>query len=333
MLIRVFGIVSLVAGAVAVQAVASDSVIRQNLFSTCFVDTQEAWVIGELGRVFHTSDGGSTFERSKTDRRDALLSVACLSGGTVVVVGPDGLALRTIDKGQSWQKLDTGTERTLLGTAFATPQIGIAVGDYGTIIRTEDGGTTWSPVSLPEQIPLPEDIAEIIEPGDVLLYDVTFATPERGWIVGEFGVIMHTADAGRTWQATQSPVETTLFGVGFSGTQNGWAAGIEGVMLHTADGGETWMQQAVPKRSGFVLALYDVAVDGRVGWAIGDSGYLIRTVDGGDSWHAVDLPIELAANWFRGLALNGSSGGLIVGSEGLRLVTSGEEYRRVGQGS
>jgi photosystem II stability/assembly factor-like uncharacterized protein len=310
-----------------------DETIRQNLFSACFVGGEEAWMVGELGRIFHTADGGFTFRRSPTGGRDALLSVACLANGVVIATGPNGLAMRSTDKGKSWETLPTGTERNLISVAFATPDIGVAIGDYGTILRTENGGTNWAPVPLPLDIPLPEDIAEIIEPGDVLLYDVTFATAQLGWMVGEFGVILKTVDAGRSWQAVASPVETTLFGVGFADTQNGWAVGIEGVMLHSTDGGNSWQQQRIPGRRGFVLALYDVAVNDRVGWAVGDSGFLLRTVDAGASWQQVDLPIDFAANWFRGIAMNGATSGLIVGSEGLRLTTSGEEYRRTGNGS
>ena len=203
------------------------------------------------------------------------------------------------------------------------------MGDFGTIVRTEDGGTTWTKVPLPEKIPLPEDIAEIIQPGDILLYDVEFATPERGWIVGEFGVILTTADGGRTWTAQSSGVDTTLFGVSFKDAENGWAVGIEQVLLHTTDGGANWKQIDLPVRKGFVLALYDVAVKGSYGWAIGDSGLLLRSTDGGETWSKVDLPIQLAANWFRGIGLTSASRGLIVGSEGILLATDGKQFRQL----
>jgi photosystem II stability/assembly factor-like uncharacterized protein len=305
------------------------SQIRQNLFSTCFVGNDEGWVVGELGRVFRTTDGGHTFERSDTHTRIALLAVACLPDGTVVIVGQDGTEMRSRDSGNTWETISTGTQRNLLSVSFATQEVGVAVGDYGTILRTEDGGTTWTKISLPRDIPLPEDIAEIIEPGDVLLYDVQFATPERGWIVGEFGVILTTSDGGRTWTAQTSPVDTTLFGVNFKDVDNGWAVGIEQVLLHTTDGGATWKKIDLPARQGFVLALYDLAVKGSYGWAIGDSGLVLRSTDGGETWSKVDLPIQLAANWFRGIGLTPASRGLIVGSEGILLALDGEGLREL----
>lgn len=304
--------------------------IRQNLFSACFASDNEGWLVGELGRVYTTKDGGTTFTRADTGTRAAFLSVACLPDGSIVITGQKGLAIKSSDKGQTWQKLETGTKRDLLSVAFPTAQSGIAVGDFGTMIRTEDGGTTWSKVELPSNFQLPEEFAEIVQPGDVLLYDVAFATPEQGWVVGEFGVIFTTADGGKTWLMQESPVETTLFGVYFADTQNGWATGIEQVMLRTSDGGQTWRELKVAgDNKGFVLGIYDVAVRGTVGWAIGDSGLLLRTTDGGETWTQVELPIRLAGNWFRGIGLSPGTSGIIVGSEGEILVTNGDSYREL----
>lgn len=314
---------------IAAQEVVPRSEIRQNLFSSCFTSDQDGWVVGELGRIYHTTDGGQTFTRSEAGTRAALLAVACLDDGTVVVTGQKGLALRSRDQGKTWEKLETGTDRELLSVDFATPQVGMAIGDFGTMIRTEDGGQTWTKVPLPGNLVLPEDIAEIVEPGDVLMYDIHFPTPERGWAVGEFGVIFTTEDGGKTWSAQKSPVETTLFGVHFSDTMNGFAAGIEQVLLRTTDGGQTWTPVSVEGRTGFVLGLYDVAVQGNIGWAIGDSGLLLRTTDGGNTWTFVDLPIKLAGNWFRGIGLTSGAHGMIVGSEGLILLTDGDQYREL----
>lgn len=304
--------------------------IRQNLFSTCFVSDQEGFVVGELGRIYHTTDGGKTFTRSDTGTREAFLSVACAQDGSVMIAGQKGLALRSRDKGATWEKLDTGTKRDLLSVAYASPQVSVAVGDFGTMVRSEDGGQTWSKVALPTDLVLPEDIAEIVEPGDVLLYDIHFVTPEQGWAVGEFGVIFTTADGGKTWSAQKSPVETTLFGVHFTDASHGFATGIEEVLLRTTDGGTTWEKVRVPGREGFVLGLYDVAIQGNIGWVIGDSGMLLRTTDGGTTWEQVQLPIKLAGNWFRGIGLTPSTAGLIVGSEGLILTTEGNQYKELG---
>jgi photosystem II stability/assembly factor-like uncharacterized protein len=313
----------------AAPQVISRSDIRQNLFSACFSTEKDGWVVGELGRVFHTTDGGNTFTRSDTGTRAAFLSVACLPDGSVVITGQKGAAMKSTDQGATWQSLQTGVKRDLLSVSFATPQSGVAVGDFGTLIHTEDGGATWSKIDLPADLTLPEDVADIVQPGDVLLYDVQFPTAQQGWAVGEFGVILATADGGKTWTVQKSPVETTLFGVHFTDAQNGWATGIEQVLLHTSDGGQSWRKSEVPGRKGFVLGIYDVAVQGKIGWAIGDSGLLLRSTDGGETWTRVDLPIKLVGHWFRGIALTPGASGIIVGSEGEILLTHGDQYQEL----
>lgn len=313
--------------AVAVPVKLSD--IRQNLFSTCISPNGQRWIVGELGRVYSTKDDGETFERSPLETRNAFLAVACPPDGTLFIAGQYGRILRSRDQGQTWQKLDTGSDRNILAMIFPTAELGIAVGDYGTILRTTDGGDSWTKIPLPTDIPLPEDIAEIIQPGDVLLYGIDFPDAEHGWIAGEFGVILSTVDGGQTWGPQASGVETTLFGVSFADNMRGWAVGIEEVLVHTNDGGLTWTKQPVPIRKGFVLALYNVEVKGQIGWAVGDSGLLLRTTDGGENWERVNLPIELAANWLRDIKLDRAGNGLIIGSSGLLMVTHGEEYRKL----
>ncbi len=207
----------------------------------------------------------------------------------------------------------------------------MAVGDFGTIIRTTDGGNSWSKVPLPTEVDLPEDIAEIIEPGDVLLYGIDFPTPTDGWIVGEFGVIVATQDAGETWISQKTPTETTLFGVDFADNLRGWAVGIDEVLLHTVDGGQNWKRQSVPRREGFLLGIYNVEIEGNVGWAIGDNGLVLRSTDAGESWERVKVPIEFAANWLRDIDLNKNGEGLIVGGNGIMISTKNDQFQRLGR--
>lgn len=305
--------------------------IRQSLFTTCSSPDGKRWIVGELGRVLSTTDNGQTMFRAEIDSKEAFLAIACAPDGALLITGQHGLVMRSRDGGASWQKLSTGTDRTLLSAAYADANVAFAIGDFGTIMRTADGGETWSKISLPEEMSLPEDIAEIIEPGDVLLYGIDFASATHGWIAGEFGAILATEDAGLTWIAQDTPIETTLFGVSFADPQRGWAVGIDEVMLHTTDGGITWNSQRIPARQGFVLGLYEVDVKGSLGWAVGDNGLLLRSTNAGVSWERVELPIEFAANWLRDVDLNQSGEGLIVGGNGMLLSTNGDQYLRPGR--
>ncbi len=305
--------------------------IRQNLFTTCSSPDGRRWIVGELGRLYSTADNGQTIFRTDIGTKEAFLAIACSPDGALLITGQHGLVLRSRDNGASFQKLDVGTDRTLLAVVYADANVAIAVGDFGTIVRTTDGGDTWSKPSLPTEVDLPEDIAEIIAPGDVLLYGIEFPTPTQGWIVGEFGVIVMTQDGGETWVSQATPTETTLFGVAFADAMRGWAVGIDEVLLQTEDGGESWKRQRVPRRKGFMLGIYNVGIQGNIGWAVGDNGLVLRSTNAGKSWERVELPIEFAANWLRDIDIQKNGDGLIVGGNGMMMATMKDQYKRLGQ--
>lgn len=300
--------------------------LRQNLFSSCFISEQEGWVAADLGRTFHTVNGGKTWERQDPSGKRAAVSIACPDRDRLWSAGQVGQIWSSSDGGKSWQAQSSGTTRQLLDIAFADTQRGLVVGDFGTLLRTEDGGKTWSKIPLPEKIKLPPEVAEVVDPGDVVLSAISFGDADHVWIAGEFGVILASSDGGVTWQSQDSPVQTTLFGIFFADRQRGWAVGLENTLLRTVDGGTTWQKQEVEAPWGFTLSLYDVAVRGTYGWAVGNSGLLLNTNDGGESWHLVKVPVEMGSSWLRGVSLLPDGRGYVVGASGLVLATDRDKF-------
>src|SRR5437867_11514656 len=78
------------------------------------------------------------------------------------------------------------------------------------------------------------------------LYGVKAMSPTEAWVVGNFGAIYHTTDAGKTWQQRDGGTRVPLFDVDFADAQQGWIVGRSSLILHTADGGKTWQQQKSP---------------------------------------------------------------------------------------
>lgn len=67
-----------------------------------------------------------------------------------------------------------------------------------------------------------------------------FANAQRGWVVGEAGLILRTDDGGANWTAQRSGVDVSLWQVRFSDAQKGYAVGDKATLLRTEDGGESW---------------------------------------------------------------------------------------------
>jgi len=303
--------------------------VRQSLFATCFANDREGWMVGELGRIFHTADGGQTWDRQDAGTKRPFLTVTCVDAHTVWVAGKEGIVYGTTDGGTTWKPSTTGSNRHVFSLQFAGRNRGHGAGDFGTMIHTEDAGQHWTVLQVPPEVQLPESALDTgVDPGDVNLYGVSYADPDHLWVVGEFGTIMASDDGGQTFKQQHGPMESTLFGVAFTDAQHGWAVGIDSTILRTEDGGVTWRAQPSPIAQ---RSFYDVAVSGQRGWVVGMAGTVLQSSDGGVTWVVEPLPIQLAANWIRSIALEPGGRGLAVGAEGLVFRIDGAQLRRLGE--
>ncbi len=132
------------------------------------------------------------------------------------------------------------------------------------------------------------------------LDNVFFLTPNEGWIVGGTGtvqpvVILHTVDAGQTWDVLFSlpaGADTTFNAVYFLDSNTGWVVGDDGLIWKTTDGGVSWVDQS----PGFTTShlQFISPVDGNIVYVSGDDGALMKSTDGGSSW--VDQTIPASAS-------------------------------------
>lgn len=301
--------------------------IRQNLFGTCLANADTGWMVGELGRIFRTTDGGKTWHRQAAGTARPFLAISCLDDKRAWIAGKEGIVYVTADGGESWKELDTKSPRHVFALEFANDKRGHGAGDYGAMIHTEDGGATWTSQQVPTDVELPESAFDMgVEPGDVNLYGISYGDESHAWIVGEFGTILASEDGGLTWKQQKAPIESTLFGVHFIDANRGWAVGIDAHVIHTEDGGKTWQLIQTPLHQ---RSLYDVFVRGQKGWIVGDSGTVLKSNDGGLTWQVHELPIQLAANWIRAVWLAEDGDGFAVGAEGLVFRVKGDGFDRL----
>jgi len=102
--------------------------------------------------------------------------------------------------------------------------------------------------------------------------------------VGERGVILRSADSGRTWEPVASPADATLTGLAFAADgRHGWAVGHDALILATTDGGLTWNRQW--QGPDLEASFLDVcALDAHHVIAVGAYGLFAETQDGGRTW-------------------------------------------------
>jgi len=184
---------------------------------------------------------------------------------------------------------------TMRDAALPTNSITYVLCEEGLLLVTNNEGATWSQRKIPD--------AEGLRA-------VAFADENRGLAIGLSGVIVATADGGKTWQKRQSGTTENLTDIQMLG-DDGWISGFDGVLLHTADGGKIWSKQD----TGVTLSLETLYfLDAQNGWAAGWAGLVMHTTDGGRKWHVVKIP---GATWsLTSIAFQDAKHGWISGFAG-----------------
>ena len=145
----------------------------------------------------------------------------------------------------------------------------VAVGMRGLIAYSDDAGKTW------QQAPSPVR-------SDLLA--LSFPSPQDGWAVGHDGVILHTADGGRSWT---KQFDGRMAATALAGYYSQRIAAGEPSLKPYLD------QVALDYKAGPSLPLLSVCfTDTRHGIAVGPFGTAVATSDGGQTWIPVQERID-----------------------------------------
>jgi len=238
------------------------------LFSVYFTDSLNGYSVGVAATVLKTEDGGLSWDLIPNVPAYALRSVVFPDARIGFAVGQNGSVVKTSDYGLTWADLSPA-QIQLYSTHFFDTLTGIAVGGdlvYGAIIRTTDGGNTWIPIT---------------NPAVSRLTSVYFINDSIGFIVGDNGKILKTANKGLSWSSVSITGTTfKLESVFFPDLNTGYAAGHFGTIVKTTDGGLTW----APLTSGVNTTFYSIFfTDQNTGYVVGQGG-ILKTTDGGENW-------------------------------------------------
>lgn len=159
-------------------------------------------------------------------------------------------------------------------TAFGA----VAVGAFGHVLLTGDYEQWRQAESVPTR---------------ATLTAVEFVG-EHGWAVGHDSVILHSTDAGGTWerQYFDPSREQPFLDVFFLDSERGFAVGAYDLFMTTDDGGRTWRDLGgVDEMNDWHLNDILRTRDGT--WFIAaEQGLVYRSTDNAETWEALELPYE-----------------------------------------
>lgn len=263
------------------------------------------WSVGGSGKILRSDDSGKSWALQTKPNALALQGVAAWDAERVVAVGDDGVVVATQDGGKLWSNAKAPRSQIsnkLIRVKALSGGSGWSVGEGGAVLQTTDFGMNWV------QVGVPEDVAW----NDIAIHQ------NRMIIVGEFGRIKISGDAGVTWNEVESPVKFSLIAVAFKDTSNAVAVGLNGTVLRSGDAGATWAtEKPVTKEH-----LFDVLWDGQRWVAVGDKGVLVTGDATGLTWKATRLE-ETGRGWYTNIMQRGSqyffAGSSLVSVESSKL--------------
>jgi photosystem II stability/assembly factor-like uncharacterized protein len=207
-----------------------------------------------------------------------------------IAVGARGAIFETLDAGANWTRVpDPPTHLALLSVATRGDHA-IAVGQTG-VVAVSEGKGKWT-------------LGASNSTARLLVVDVNSAG--LAVAAGEFGTVLKSTDAGRTW-APAAPDwsamadkehfgtgEPTIFGAVVNESGQITLAGEFGVIVRSDDAGATWrVLRAVDPQAPTLHALFlQSPMDGN-SFAVGQKGELLSSLDGGETWGRIETHTEL----------------------------------------
>ncbi|MDP2005345.1 MAG: YCF48-related protein [Rubrivivax sp.] len=257
-------------------------------------------------------------------------------GVRVLTVGTRGLILLSDDGAATWRQVASPVGTDLVSVRFSSPTTVWAVGHDAVILRSDDAGATWQRVldgrgvlkllrsaylaaTQPELAREVESaIAQSATP-DVWpapLLDIRFEKDgQRGWAVGAFGLLLHTADGGTTWTPWLEQADNErryhLYALGGDATST-YIAGEQGLLLRLDAAGRRFEAVKTP----YAGSYFGVDVFGPHLLAYGLRGNAYLSDDAGASWHKLetgsDANLITAQLTPRGLLLVSQAGDVLL---------------------
>ena len=193
----------------------------------CFVNDKIGWIGGHFGKIWHTTDGGKSWDLQDSFTTKNIADIYFVDENCGWAVGYGGLILHTSDGGVHWIKQKSPLNYFWKTVYFKDKKHGWIAGEMGTVLNTKDGGLNWK---------------VLITGDDVLFNSITFSPDGHGWVAGEFGVI-YASDDSYKWYLQDNGVASqdyTVWSISYIGNHMVMASGIASLLLLKPDYKSKW---------------------------------------------------------------------------------------------
>jgi photosystem II stability/assembly factor-like uncharacterized protein len=284
-----------------------------------FINENEGWYVNGFGKIFHTNDGGKTWEKQLEMKGTFFRAIAFLDEniGFVGTVGTDYF-----------------------------PNVTDTIPLYGT----RDGGKTWKPVSYKGDYVKGICAIEIVK--EQYINHGEIAYKKHLYAVGRVGspaniIISH--DDGITWVSTPMNTDCSmLLDIKMFNKNEGIVCAASdsdieksnALILKTLDGGRTWKKVYQSKRP-FESTWKASFPTNKIGYVTIQSynpdstivqQRLVKTINGGKTWKEINLVAEFGAREFGIGFLNENIGFVGTVNSGFETRDGGKSWVKINLG-
>ena len=186
-----------------------------------FETEQSGYIVGAFNLVFHTADGGATwdpwFDRTENLKRLHLYGIRRV-GQDLFIVGEQGLVLKQERASGQFKALKTPYNGTFFGLVGSGGAL-LAYGMRGHVYRSQDGGGSWQPV----------------ETGTPLsLVGSTVTADGRVVLVDQAGHLLVSGDSGASFQIIKQERPFPATAIVALDLENIMLAGLRGLQIQPA---------------------------------------------------------------------------------------------------
>jgi len=158
-----------------------------NFNSVSLVNNRIAFLVGNNGIIYRTSNIGVTWNLINSPTTTNLNDVSIITSNIVFIIGNNGLLLTSTNGGANWTQNIISTQN-LNSIAMVDQNNGYIVGDNGTMLRTNDG-RNWTPMY---------DLSNN-KYTNYNLNNVVVLNTNDVMIVGDNGTILRSNNRGINW--------------------------------------------------------------------------------------------------------------------------------------
>ena len=255
--------------------------------------------VGSKGTLMKTTNGGLFWKQERFNGSFThTFNAVCMpdTESVAMAVGENGQAMYQFHSMATWSAF-TPVADTLYGVCSRVDTIltFVSVGTNGFIGQYQWHVSTWQIGGGGQKgDPPAHDTSVLVTETKVLsvhtsasLRAVVFSPEQKGYIVGDSGIVLTTTNKGTTWERQSVGGDVSLRALAAISSDKIIAVGLNGAMWQTTNKGTSWQSIAPP---GLHTNLYAISfIDAQNGVITGDDGLVLQTTDQGASWVRVGV--------------------------------------------